>query len=85
VAGRGLVEAPRWHHGRLYFSYWSAGEVIAADPAGHTEVIARVPSVPLCGAWLPDGHLLLMVASADGAAEDQDGSRLLGRPARPGQ
>jgi sugar lactone lactonase YvrE len=74
VAGRGLVEAPRWHDGRLYFSDWSAGEVIAADP-GYTEVVARVPSLPLCGAWLPDG-LLLIVASADGRLlrREPDGS-----------
>ena len=29
LAGRGLVESPRWHGDRLYFSDWSAGEVIA--------------------------------------------------------
>jgi sugar lactone lactonase YvrE len=75
VAGRGLVEAPRWHRGRLYFSDWTAGEVIAADLDGHTEVIARVASVPLCGAWLPDGRLLI-VASADGRLlrREPDGS-----------
>jgi sugar lactone lactonase YvrE len=37
VSGRGLVEAPRWHDGRLYFSDWTTGEVVAADTAGHTE------------------------------------------------
>lgn len=31
LGGRGLVESPRWHGGRLYFSDWSAGEVIAVD------------------------------------------------------
>ena len=30
LTGRGLVESPRWHDGRLYFSDWSAGEVLAA-------------------------------------------------------
>jgi sugar lactone lactonase YvrE len=75
VAGRGLVEAPRWHDGRLSFSDWSAGEVIAVDLDGHTEVIGRVPSVPLCGAWLPDGRLLI-VASAEGRLlrREPDGS-----------
>ena len=29
LTGRGLVESPRWHDGRLYFSDWSAGEVVA--------------------------------------------------------
>jgi sugar lactone lactonase YvrE len=75
VAGRGLVEAPRWHDGRLYFSDWTAGEVVAVDPDGHTEVVVRVPSFPLCSAWLPDGRLLL-VASAEGRLlrREPDGS-----------
>jgi sugar lactone lactonase YvrE len=75
VSGRGLVEAPRWHDGRLYFSDWTAGEVVAVDPAGHTEVVAQVASLPLCSAWLPDGRLLI-VSSADGLLlrREPDGS-----------
>ncbi|MGW4161384.1 SMP-30/gluconolactonase/LRE family protein [Streptomyces sp. NPDC004788] len=75
LAGRGLVEAPRWHDGRLYFSDWSAGEVLAVDLAGTSEVIARVRSLPLCSAWLPDGRLLI-VSSPDGRllVRDADGS-----------
>ena len=65
LTGRGLVESPRWHGDRLYFSDWSAGEVVAVDLAGHSEVIARVDSLPLCTAWLPDGHLVI-VSSPDG-------------------
>ena len=34
LSGRGLVESPRWHGDRLYFSDWSAGEVVAVDLAG---------------------------------------------------
>jgi sugar lactone lactonase YvrE len=52
----GLVESPRWHGDRLYFSDWSAGEVIAVDLAGRSEVVAHVKSLPLCTAWLPDGQ-----------------------------
>jgi sugar lactone lactonase YvrE len=75
VTGRGLVEAPRWHDGRLYFSDWTAGEVLAVDAAGHTVVVARVRSLPLCSAWLPDGRLLI-VAAADGRLlrREPDGS-----------
>jgi sugar lactone lactonase YvrE len=75
VTGRGLVEAPRWHDGRLYFSDWTAGEVLAVDAGGHTEVVARVASLPLCSAWLPDGRLLI-VSSADGLLlrREPDGS-----------
>jgi sugar lactone lactonase YvrE len=75
VTGRGLVEAPRWHDGRLYFSDWTAGEVLATDADGHTEVVARVASLPLCSAWLPDGRLLI-VSSAEGRLlrREPDGS-----------
>lgn len=65
LSGRGLVESPRWHGGRLYFSDWSAGEVVAVDLAGRSEVIARVDSLPLCTAWLPDGRMVI-VSSPDG-------------------
>jgi sugar lactone lactonase YvrE len=65
LTGRGLVESPRWHGDRLYFSDWSAGEVIAVDLAGRSEVVARVRSLPLCTAWLPDGRLVI-VSSPDG-------------------
>ncbi|MER6000243.1 SMP-30/gluconolactonase/LRE family protein [Nonomuraea angiospora] len=65
LTGRGLLESPRWHGDRLYFSDWSAGEVIAVDLGGHSEVVARVASLPLCTAWSPEGRLLI-VSSPDG-------------------
>jgi sugar lactone lactonase YvrE len=65
LAGRGLVESPRWHGDRLYFSDWSAGEVVAVDLDGASEVVARVESLPLCTAWLP-GERLVIVSSAEG-------------------
>jgi sugar lactone lactonase YvrE len=64
LSGRGLVESPRWHGDRLYFSDWSAGEVVAVDLAGHSEVVARVASLPLCTAWLPDGRLVIVSSGA---------------------
>jgi sugar lactone lactonase YvrE len=85
VTGRGLVESPRWHGDRLYYSDWSAGEVIAVDLEGHSEVIARVKSLPLCTAWLPDGRLII-VSSQEGLLLrlEPDGSLVthanLGRP-----
>ncbi|HSS90616.1 MAG TPA: SMP-30/gluconolactonase/LRE family protein, partial [Streptosporangiaceae bacterium] len=85
LGGRGLVESPRWHGDRLYFSDWSAGEVLAVDLAGRSEVIARVESLPLCTAWLPDGRLVI-VSSPDGRLlrREPDGSLVthanLGRP-----
>jgi sugar lactone lactonase YvrE len=85
LTGRGLVESPRWHGDRLYFSDWSAGEVVAVDLAGHSEVIARVDSLPLCIAWLPDSRLVI-VSSPKGQLLrlEPDGSLVthadLGRP-----
>jgi sugar lactone lactonase YvrE len=85
LTGRGLVESPRWHGDRLYFSDWSAGEVVAVDLAGHSEVVARVKSLPLCTAWLPNGSLVI-VSSQDGQLLrlEPDGSLVsyadLGRP-----
>jgi sugar lactone lactonase YvrE len=85
VTGRGLVESPRWHGDRLNFSDWTAGEVLAVDPDGRGEVIARVRSLPLCTAWLPDGRLVI-VSSEEGLLLrlESDGSLVahanLGRP-----
>ena len=85
LADRGLVESPRWHGDRLYFSDWSAGEVLAVGLGGRSEVIARVKSLPLCTDWLPDGRLVI-VSSADGRLlrREPDGSLVthadLGQP-----
>lgn len=85
VDGRGLVESPRWHGDRLYFSDWSAGEVVAVGVDGSSEVVAQVKSLPLCTAWLPDGPLLI-VSAWDGLLlrREPDGSLVthadLGRP-----
>jgi len=75
LTGRGLVESPRWHGDQLYFSDWSAGEVVALDLGGRSEVIARVASLPLCTAFLPDGRLVI-VSSPDGRLlrREPDGS-----------
>jgi sugar lactone lactonase YvrE len=75
LTGRGLVESPRWHGDRLYFSDWSAGEVLSVDMAGHSEVVAQVKSLPLCTDWLPDGRQVI-VSSPDGRllCREPDGS-----------
>jgi sugar lactone lactonase YvrE len=83
--GRGLVESPRWHGDWLYFSDWSAGEVLRVGLDGRHEVVARVKSLPLCTAWLPGGQLVI-VSSPDGLLLrlEPDGSLVthadLGRP-----
>jgi sugar lactone lactonase YvrE len=53
-------ESPRWHDGRLWFSDWGAHQVIALDPSGSHEVLAAVPSFPMCIDFLPDGRLLVV-------------------------
>ena len=59
-SGYGLVESPRWHDGRLWFSDWTGGRIVAVDDAGSTEVIVEHTSLPLCFDFLPDGRLLLV-------------------------
>ena len=60
LTGLGLVESPRWHEGRLWFSDWTAGEIVAVDGSGASEVMVRHPSLPLCFDFLPDGRLVLV-------------------------
>jgi sugar lactone lactonase YvrE len=60
LAGRGLVESPRWHDGRSWFSDWTAGEILTVDESGAAEVAVRHASLPLCFDFLPDGRLLLV-------------------------
>jgi sugar lactone lactonase YvrE len=58
--GLGLVESPRWHEGRLWFSDWIAGEIIAIDDVGVCELILRHESLPLCFDFLPNGRPVLV-------------------------
>ena len=75
MSGLAFPESPRWHDGRLWFSDWGAHEVIALDLAGESEVVARVPSFPMCIDFLPDGRLLVVSAN-DGRLlrREEDGS-----------
>ena len=65
-SGFGLVESPRWHDGRLWFSDWTAGRIVAVDEHGTTEVVVEHRSLPLCFDFLPDGRLVL-VSNQEGA------------------
>ena len=58
--GFGLVESPRWHEGRLWFSDWTGGRIVAVDDAGTTEVVVEHRSLPMCFDFLPDGRLVLV-------------------------
>src|SRR6266567_2021534 len=90
LTGRGLVESPRWHGERLYFSDWTAGEVLAVGLGGTArertaDVVARVDSMPLCTAWLPDGRLVIVDSAGGKLLRLEPGGSLvthaeLGRP-----
>jgi sugar lactone lactonase YvrE len=60
LAGLALGESPRWHDNRLWLADWAAQEIIAVDLEGNSEVVARVPTMPFCIDWLPDGRLLVV-------------------------
>ncbi|HLZ85435.1 MAG TPA: SMP-30/gluconolactonase/LRE family protein [Caulobacteraceae bacterium] len=62
VGGRGLVESPRWHDGRLWFADWTAGEILALAADGGPEVKARAPAPPLSFDFLPDGAMIVVSA-----------------------
>jgi len=59
-SGFGLVESPRWHEGRLWFSDWTGGRIVAVDDSGATEVVVEHRSLPMCFDFLPDGRLALV-------------------------
>jgi sugar lactone lactonase YvrE len=65
LTGLAFGESPRWHDGRLWFSDWTAQEIIAVDPWGKSEVVIRLPflSFPFSIDWLPDGRLLIASSS----------------------
>jgi sugar lactone lactonase YvrE len=65
LTGRAFGESPRWHEDRLWFSDMGTNEVVAADLDGNTEVVARVPGMPMGSGWLPDGRMLI-VSARDG-------------------
>ncbi len=61
LVGLGFGESPRWHDGRLWFCNWGRSEIVAVEPSGKSEVIARVPTtIPFSIDWLPDGRLLVV-------------------------
>ena len=42
ASGFGLVESPRWHDGRLWFSDWTAGEIRQLGDDGSSWVRSAV-------------------------------------------
>jgi sugar lactone lactonase YvrE len=60
MTGIAFGESPRWHAQRLWFADWGAGEIIALDMNGEHEVVARVPTAPLCLDSSPGGGVLIV-------------------------
>jgi sugar lactone lactonase YvrE len=73
----GLVfgESPRWHDDRLWLSDMGAGEVIAVDLNGKSELVGQVSTGVSGIGFLPDGRLLI-VSMRDGLLlrREPDGS-----------
>jgi sugar lactone lactonase YvrE len=55
-----IGESPRWHDGRLWFAHWGAGEIVAVDLEGNSEVAGEGPAgLGWSIDWLPNGRLLV--------------------------
>ncbi|HZB36295.1 MAG TPA: hypothetical protein VE440_09530 [Gaiellaceae bacterium] len=75
LEGLAIGESPRWHDGRLWFSNWGAGEIIAVDLDGNSEVAGRGPEgLGWATNWLPDGRML--ITGAELLRVEPDGSRV---------
>ena len=70
-----MPESPRWHNGRLWFSNWGAGEIVAVDLDGNSEVVGRGPEgTGWAVNWLPDNRML--ITGSELVRVEPDGSRL---------
>jgi len=77
LTGVAMGESPRWHEGRLWFSDWGSGRVLALDSDGNAETMVQGDfGLPFSIDWLPDGRLLI-VASRNNQllCHDLDGTR----------
>jgi len=60
LAGLAMPESPRWHDGRLWFSNWGTGQVVAVGLDGKSEVVGAGPDgLGWATSWLPDGRMLI--------------------------
>jgi sugar lactone lactonase YvrE len=79
LGGLAFPESPRWHDEKLWFCNWGTQEVLAVEPGGSAEVMARVPTtLPYSIDWLPDGRMLI-VSGQEAALlrQEPDGSLVL--------
>jgi sugar lactone lactonase YvrE len=76
LAGRGLVESPRWHDGRLWFADWTAGEILRLCDDGRTEVMARAAAPPLSFDFAADGRMLVVASGESRLLRQEADGRL---------
>jgi sugar lactone lactonase YvrE len=74
--GRGLVESPRWHDGRLWFADWTAGEILRLADDDTAEVMARAAAPPLSFEFDLQGRLLVVASSAGELLRQEADGRL---------
>jgi hypothetical protein len=74
LSGLAMPEMARWHEGRLWFAHWNAGEIVAVDMHGNSEVITNKAPAGFGWSidWLPDGRLL--VSGEELMRMEKDGS-----------
>jgi sugar lactone lactonase YvrE len=73
--GLAMPESPRWHEGRLWFSNWGTGQIIAVDLEGNSEVAGEGPEgLGWATNWLPDGRIL--ITGEELTRVEPDGSRV---------
>ena len=60
IDGLSFAECPRWREGRLYFSDFYTGQVLAVDLDGVARTVAVVPGQPSGLGFLPDGRMLIV-------------------------
>jgi sugar lactone lactonase YvrE len=73
--GLAMPESPRWHDGRLWLSNWGAGQIIAVDLEGNSEVVGEGPEgLGWATNWLPDGRML--ITGEELTRVEPDGSRV---------
>lgn len=74
LSGLAMPESARWHEGRLWFAHWNAGEIVAVDLNGNSDVITNKAPAGFGWSidWLPDGRLL--VSGKELMRMEKDGS-----------
>lgn len=73
--GGTMLEAPRWHAGRFWFSDFFNYHVMSVDLDGNAETVAEVPAMPSGLGWDTDGRLLI-VSMRDHKLLRLDGGKL---------